>query len=62
MQIRVGNKMLVLPALLGLFVCMPLWAQQPDAAAGTPVASQVPPEVSQKAREYKGAATPKQRP
>lgn len=58
MQIRLGNKMLVLPALLGLFACVPLWAQQPDAGAGTPAASQVPPEVSQKAREYKGAATP----
>lgn len=58
MQIRLGNKMLVLPALLGLFACVPLLAQQPDAAAGSPAASQVPPEVSQKAREYKGAATP----
>lgn len=56
MRIRVGNWMLVLPVVLGLLVAIAAPAQEAGAAAGA--TAQVPPEVSQKAREYKGSPNP----
>ncbi len=59
MRIRRGNWWFVLPALFALAWCPALFGQEKaPVKSKDQAAAQVPPEVSQKAKEYKGSPTP----
>jgi len=60
MRIRRGNWLLVLPVVLGLLAAPAALAQEkaPEPGKKDAAAAQVPPDISKKAREYKGSPTP----
>jgi len=60
MRIRRGNWLLVLPVVLGLLMASAALAQEkaPPPGSKDAAAAQVPPDISKKAREYKGSPTP----
>lgn len=60
MRMRTGNWLLVLPVVIGLLVAPAVLAQEkaPEPGQQGAEAAQVPPDISKKAREYKGSSTP----